>query len=258
MARRRSNVRSDARHVRAPAQAFRTSGMQNSLDSGDPSLIWGRAAVICPCADWSGGIRLPDAARPVLGLDHSVGEDGNAPERPLAIGEGLGNSRHRPKECRSRCRGQGGACRGSRRSFRRSQRRALRRRASDHRSARRRGSRRHRSDRGDAAPLRGRGAGDAPAHSPASFPAERRVRRGGAGREPHLDPHLARRGLCGARRVHVRQGQSRTPASRCCARPSRPSASRSTKFCAGEAPERRGQTTERRATGRSRRRASVV
>ena len=36
-----------------------------------------------------------------------------------------------------------------------------------------------------------RRGGDAAAHPSAPLPAERRVRRGGAGREPHLDPHLA-------------------------------------------------------------------
>ena len=41
------------------------------------------------------------------------------------------------------------------------------------------------------APLRGRRAGDAPAYSRPPFPAEWRVRGCGAGREPHLDPHLA-------------------------------------------------------------------
>ena len=78
---------------------------------------------------------------------------------------------------------------------------------------------------------------DAAAHPSAPFLAERRVRRGGAGGEPHLDPHLAGRRLCGARRVHVRPGRFPTPAFRSCARRSRPSASRSTRSCAGETPE---------------------
>ena len=39
---------------------------------------------------------------------------------------------------------------------------------------------------------------DAAAHPSAPFRAERRVRRGGAGGEPHLDPHLAGHRLRGA------------------------------------------------------------
>ena len=61
-----------------------------------------------------------------------------------------------------------------------------------------------------AAPLRRRRGRDAAAHPPASLRAERRgLRRRGAGREPHLDPHLAGGELRRARRVHVRRGQAR-------------------------------------------------
>ena len=68
-------------------------------------------------------------------------------------------------------------------------------------------SQRHRSHRGDAARCVAAVGRDAAAHPSAPFPAQRRVRRGGAGGEPHLDPHLAGRGLRRARRVHVRQRQ---------------------------------------------------
>ena len=38
---------------------------------------------------------------------------------------------------------------------------------------------------------------------------QRGVGRGGAGGEPYLDPYVAGYRLCGARRVHVRQGRAR-------------------------------------------------
>jgi hypothetical protein len=69
----------------AVANSLSTTAMQNLLDSGDVGLMWGRAAVICPCLGRSGGVRLPGRRLVALGLDHSVGEDGYAPERPLAI-----------------------------------------------------------------------------------------------------------------------------------------------------------------------------
>ena len=54
--------------------------------------MWGRAPVICPRAGGSGGIRLPWRRLSALGLVHTVGEDGDAPERPLSMEKGLRNS----------------------------------------------------------------------------------------------------------------------------------------------------------------------
>ena len=68
------------------------------------------------------------------------------------------------------------------------------------------------------------GKRDAPAYPSASLPAERRIRRRRAGREPHLHPHVAGSGLRRARRVHVRLAPIPTRAFRCCARRSRQSA----------------------------------
>ena len=86
------------------------------------------------------------------------------------------------------------------------------------------------------APLRRGGARDAPAHPPAPFPAERRVRRGGAGGEPHLHPHLAGCRLCRARRIHVRVADPDAciPVLR---EAFAPSAWPSTRYCAAAAPE---------------------
>jgi hypothetical protein len=64
---------------------FQQLRCRDLLDSGDVGLMWERAAVICPRLDRSGGVRLPGCRLVALGLDHSVGEDGYAPERPLAI-----------------------------------------------------------------------------------------------------------------------------------------------------------------------------
>ena len=58
------------------------------------------------------------------------------------------------------------------------------------------------------APLRGSLEGDASAHTPAPFSAERRLRRRGVGGKPPLDPHLAGDRLRRARRLHVRLGRS--------------------------------------------------
>src|SRR5262249_26326438 len=68
------------------------------LTPGAWALCGGKAAVIWPRVRLIGGIRLPDAACRHSGWITRLGRTANAPERPLAIGEGLGEPRHHPQE----------------------------------------------------------------------------------------------------------------------------------------------------------------
>ena len=69
----RRSRRATARERRARSSNSQHVARQNLLDSGGASLIWGLAAVISPCAGWSGGIRIPWRGLPALGLDHWLG-----------------------------------------------------------------------------------------------------------------------------------------------------------------------------------------
>ena len=200
------------------------------LTPGSCALIWGLAAVDQSC------VRTDRAAfacpwRRLAGtrVGSLVGEDGDAPERPLAIGEGLGSPKHRPKE-----RQHAAKLTWPRRSARRSRTIISRVRNGvrcagvhlivDLHGAKR--PRRHRPDRGDAAPLRRCGAARrcctsiCTTSSRTACPAWRCWPRATSPSTPGRKRAMPRSTCsCAARPI-------RTPASRCCARPSRPSASR--------------------------------
>src|SRR5262249_24602823 len=106
------------------------------LTPGALALFGGLAAVISPKnAGRSAAFVFRGFRRAGTRLESLVGEDGHAPERPLAIGEGLGDSRYRPQESPGG-RGGAGCCGRARRSLCAPQRGALRRRAPDRRPAR--------------------------------------------------------------------------------------------------------------------------
>ena len=70
---------------------------QNLLDFRDAGLMWGPCRCDLSIAGLIERHSLAWRRSSALGLDHSVGEDGDAPERPLAIGEGLGDIQAPPE-----------------------------------------------------------------------------------------------------------------------------------------------------------------